>query len=284
MRNDPDVQAAVHGYRLIMPTMPTTGRSGELMGRGAGSSLEFQEYREYTPGDDVRHLDWAAYARSDALMVRLYREEISPRTNILLDASCSMATSPAKQTVARQIAAAFLLWTAGVGGSASLTLLDDEKPAVKLTPPELDRLSAVPFVGRTPLPEVFARESGGLRPQAVRILISDFLFEGDPEPVIRAAANGAGALWVVQLLSRWESEPTAFGGRRLIDVETSAEADVVLNATAVADYRRRLKALQESIRDSVRRSRGRFLTLITDDGLPQLCRHDLCQSGWIEPA
>ena len=72
--------------------MPVAGRTGELLGRGTGSSLEFQEYREYVPGDDIRHVDWAAFARSDALMVRLYREEISPRTEILFDASTSMIT------------------------------------------------------------------------------------------------------------------------------------------------------------------------------------------------
>src|SRR5207253_6925536 len=69
--------------------LPVAGRSGELLGRGTGSSVEFQEYREYLPGDDVRHVDWAAYARSDALMVRLYRDEISPRTEVLLDGSRS---------------------------------------------------------------------------------------------------------------------------------------------------------------------------------------------------
>ncbi len=283
MRNDSDVQAAVHAFRLVMPTISATGRTGDLMGLGAGNSLEFQEYREYSPGDDVRHLDWAAYARSDALMVRLYREEISPRTDILLDASCSMATSTVKQTVARQLSAALLLWTTGVGGSAAMTLLDDAKPAMKFGLPELDRLSTTPFVGCMALPDVLAREAAGFRAQAVRILISDFLFEGDPEPVIRTAANGAGALWVVQLLSRWESDPVPFGGRRLVDVESGAEADVVLNPVAVAEYRRRLNAVQNSIREACRRVRGRFVALIADDGLPSLCRHDLCKAGWLEP-
>ena len=40
------------------------GRSGELLGRGTGSSLEFQEYREYLPGDDIRHVDWANAANN----------------------------------------------------------------------------------------------------------------------------------------------------------------------------------------------------------------------------
>jgi uncharacterized protein (DUF58 family) len=89
-------------YQLGLPRTPGSGRSGELLGRGTGTSLEFQEYREYMPGDDIRHLDWSAYARSDSLMVRLYREEISPRMDVLLDVSRSMSTSPAKMQIARQ--------------------------------------------------------------------------------------------------------------------------------------------------------------------------------------
>src|SRR6476646_437313 len=92
MHNDPEVQRAADTFQLGLPRTPSAGRAGELLGRGTGSSLEFQEYREYVPGDDIRHLDWGAYARSDTLMVRLFREEISPRTEILLDASRSMAS------------------------------------------------------------------------------------------------------------------------------------------------------------------------------------------------
>src|SRR5258708_12177625 len=92
MLNDPEVERAADMYHLGLPRNPAAGRSGELLGRGTGSSLEFQEYREYVPGDDIRHLDWGAYARSDMLMVRLFREEISPKTEILLDASRSMAS------------------------------------------------------------------------------------------------------------------------------------------------------------------------------------------------
>ena len=72
--NDPEVQRAADAYLLGLPRTPAAGRSGELLGRGTGSSLEFQEYREYVPGDDIRHLDWGAYGRSDTLMVRLFRK------------------------------------------------------------------------------------------------------------------------------------------------------------------------------------------------------------------
>jgi len=282
MRTDPDVQHAVNAFHLLMPTVRTSGRTGNLLGRGAGSSLEFQEYREYLPGDDVRHLDWAAYARSDALMVRLYREEISPQVEVLLDGSRSMTTGPLKSQTARQLAAAFVLWSSQLGGGGAVTLLDDASVPARITVNDLDRLGAIGFDGRGSPADGVQRLT--LRRQAVRVVISDFLFDGDPEPLIRKCADGAGALWVFQLLSRWESSPTPLGGRRLADVETGDEADVILNAASIAEYSRRLKSLQESLRDACRQVRGVFLVLIADDGLRELCRRDLCGAGLLEPA
>src|SRR5207302_10983766 len=86
MLNDLEVQRAADTYMLGLPRTPAAGRSGELLGRGTGSPLEFQEYREYVPGDDIRHLDWGAYARSDRLMVRPFRAGVRPKTEIPPDA------------------------------------------------------------------------------------------------------------------------------------------------------------------------------------------------------
>src|SRR6185295_11749770 len=85
----PAVRAAA--FRLTLPRMPLGGRVGERLGSGTGSSLEFQDYRSYAPGDDLRHVDWAAYARSELLAVRLYREEVAPRVDLVIDCSRSMA-------------------------------------------------------------------------------------------------------------------------------------------------------------------------------------------------
>ena len=87
----PVLKAASH-YKLAIPRTPIGGRVGEVMGTGVGSSLEFQDFREYVPGDDLRHVDWNAYARSDTLTIRLYREEVRPMVDIVVDVSRSMTT------------------------------------------------------------------------------------------------------------------------------------------------------------------------------------------------
>jgi uncharacterized protein (DUF58 family) len=282
MRNDPEVWQALHRYQLGLPRIPVVGRAGEWMGRGTGSSLEFQEYREYLPGDDIRHLDWAAYARTDALMVRLYREEISPRTEIYLDASRSMAVGDgAKAHVARQLAALFLQLAARLGARPQLHLLNDDRPLRGGSLEILDSLPQVPLTGVTPFPELLAAGLVPLRPQSVRIVISDFLFPHDPEPVIRQFAAGAGALWIIQLLSAWEADPTEMGGRKLIDVETAAAADLLIHRQAIAAYKARLTRLQEELLRQCRRVHAPAAILTAERGLGTLCREELCLVGML---
>lgn len=60
-----------------------------------GSSVEFSEYRKYVQGDDLKHVDWKAYARTEKLYVKLYEEETNLKATILLDTSASMAYSSA---------------------------------------------------------------------------------------------------------------------------------------------------------------------------------------------
>src|SRR3954463_16259934 len=78
-------------YALGQPRRTLLGVAGGAMGPRAGSSLEFKDHRPYEPGDDLRHIDWSAYARSDQLSVKLFREEVTPHLDVVLDGSRSMA-------------------------------------------------------------------------------------------------------------------------------------------------------------------------------------------------
>lgn len=285
MRNDPEVRQVVNTYALGLPRMPTAGRSGELLGRGTGSSLEFQEYREYLPGDDIRHVDWAAYARSDALMVRMYREEISPRTEILFDASRSMTTGEGvKARVTRQLTASFAQMCGRIGGRPTLIPLVDERPIRTLGIEALDQIETMPFEGVSTLTELLDEQAVPLKPQAVRIVVSDFLFPHDPGSLIRRLAAAASALWVIQLLTAWEADPTELGGRRLVDIEGGAETDMLINRQAITGYTERLTRLQTELSRACRRVHAPFVTLIADRGLLDLCREDLCGVGILRVA
>jgi uncharacterized protein (DUF58 family) len=77
-------------YALQIPQVAAGGWTGSRSGRRAGSSIDFQDYREYQPGDDLRFIDWGIYSRSDRLVVKLFREEVTPHLDLILDGSASM--------------------------------------------------------------------------------------------------------------------------------------------------------------------------------------------------
>src|SRR4051794_30985311 len=72
------------------------GQAGAWVGVGSGSSIDFQDHRPYLPGDDPRYIDWRAYARTGHYIMKLYREEVSPLVDLVLDASASMFFDSAK--------------------------------------------------------------------------------------------------------------------------------------------------------------------------------------------
>src|SRR6516164_5404978 len=105
-------------YALRLPRPTPRGATGAAMGQRAGSSLEFKDYRDYQIGDDLRHIDWNAFARSDQLSVKLYREEITPHLDLVLDVSRSMAledTAKARATLALAACLATAAANAGFG-------------------------------------------------------------------------------------------------------------------------------------------------------------------------
>ncbi len=292
MRHDPEVQRALSAYQLGLPRMPVAGRAGELLGRGTGTSLEFQEYRPYIPGDDIRHLDWAAYARSDTLMVRLYREEISPRTEILLDTSRSMtshnpiATSnkppsapPIKSLVAKRLASLLALLAGKLGGRPTISLLGDSRPIESIHLDRLDMLADMPFAAQTSLPELLEANQLSLRRQSVRVVISDFLYPHDAQSLIKKLATETSALWIIQLLNAWELNPSPLGGRRLVDLESNAQIDIQINEKAITEYSARFRRCQEELARNCRRVHAAYVTLVADRGLAALCREDLCAAG-----
>ncbi|MCU0782165.1 MAG: DUF58 domain-containing protein, partial [Akkermansiaceae bacterium] len=98
MLEDAARQAAACAARLRLPLRARVwqGAAGELAGSGTGASMDFQDHRPYFPGDDPRHINWQAYARTGNYTMKLYREEVRPAVDLLLDVSASMFLTPDK--------------------------------------------------------------------------------------------------------------------------------------------------------------------------------------------
>ena len=82
--------AQLLGGRLTLRGIVEGTLSGQHRSPRQGVSLDFAQHRDYALGDDLRHLDWRAYAKSDRLVVKQYEEETNLRAFFLLDRSMSM--------------------------------------------------------------------------------------------------------------------------------------------------------------------------------------------------
>lgn len=207
--------------RLPLRSRVWKGQAGEFLGAGVGSSLDFQDQRTYVPGDDPRHINWQAYARTGNYTMKLYREEVRPVIDLVFDCSASMFFEPRKAQRSCELFY-FLSESASRAGAALRTYLlvagnmrpipyeaiithqwwndaqtlQEEDPA---SPPSLEK---IPF-----------------RPNAFRVLISDLLFISDPNHIIRLLGQRQGSPVLFAPFTRAEADPDWHGNYEFIDSE-----------------------------------------------------------------
>ncbi|MFN0205880.1 MAG: DUF58 domain-containing protein, partial [Planctomycetota bacterium] len=257
-RPSPEVHKCSAIYRLALPEQAGRGIAGEHLGRGTGSSLEFQDRRTYSAGDDVRHIDWRAYGRTDQLFVRVYREEIQPRVEVLLDISKSIAIDEKKAKTAIDTAALLYKLAKAGGFTAKFITLSD-----RAEPLEIENLETVgiDMNGRRPLAETAREAFGWLGNGALRFLISDFMSPHEAPSLVRPLAARAGKLTLIQILTKEEREPAAGEALRLTDSESDEFVDLILDESTIRDYKKRLQRLASALDQECRRARGQFVSL-----------------------
>lgn len=261
-----------------MPRGPLGGRIGERLGSGTGSSLEFQEYRPYSPGDDLRHVDWAAYARSETLAVRLYREEVAPRIDLVLDVSRSMAVTEQKHRAYGELSALLACACASTVADSRIITSSTLQPQPLHAAEDIERFLACD-ASLSALEEVHLP----LRRRSLRVVVSDFLFPHDADVLVSRLARDSALLTIIQLTLREESEPVASGGRRLVDVEGRGELDLVLDETAIREYRARFNRLRQGLSTASRRVGARFAHVAAGGPVRDVARA-LASAGVLEPA
>jgi len=144
-----------------------------------GFSVEFSEHREYVPGDELRHLDWRAFARSDRYYIKLYEQETNLRATIVLDTSASMRFAN-KLDYAKHLAACLAYLLAMQQDLAGLVAADEsvrvELPPAS-SPAHLDRLfkalESIEPANSTQLVQHLHSLSDRLARRSLVILLSD---------------------------------------------------------------------------------------------------------------
>ncbi|MEZ0327291.1 MAG: DUF58 domain-containing protein [Fimbriimonas sp.] len=286
---DPREFRLLDGLRLN-PRKYFQGRvRGERLTKKKGISIEFADYREYTEGDDLRHLDWNVLARLDTPVMRTYQDEEDLALHLLLDVSPSMEFGdPPKLDTAKQLGAA-IAYVALNGGDAVFPRalgLRQQTPrplrgrvgyprlatwAENLKPPEQTAETLSKAL------KAFAASSARA---GIVLILSDGL---DPEApnAIRALGGRGHEVWLLQLLSDVEMDPDLEGDLRLLDGEGGLPIEITANGMVLKEYRKRLQAHNEQLAEAVRRSGGRYELIVGNKPMEKVLKDVLKRQGWL---
>ena len=283
---DPSVLAGISGLDLIAKTVVDGFVAGLHRSPDFGFSQEFAEYRAYTPGDDLRHVDWNVFARTERAYLKRYRGETNSILTILLDASNSMnftSHQVNKMDYARYTAASiFYLALINQRDAAGLIVFDDEvrsyiRPSTRQG--QLHRLlsgleHAEP-AARTDFAKPLFHFQQFLRRRGLVVFISDFY--DSPEKIIRTVEPlrfHGNEVVLFHVLDPREIEPKFGEPATLIDLETRERMEITPEY-AHDDYRKKMARHLEELRDLARGSGMDYYLLVTDRPLDDALREYL---------
>ncbi len=189
---DPEVLARVSTLKLRALNLVEGLLSGHHRSRHKGSSVEFAEYKDYSPGDEIRHIDWKVVGKTDKYHVKQFEQSTNLKCTLLLDCSGSMGyispnqTGLTKMDYARTLAASLSCLLLKQFDAVGLTLFNDE--AVHHIPPRsktshlqhiLHGLSTIEPQGITRVDKVIEKLVERLKNRGMLVLISDLFARED---------------------------------------------------------------------------------------------------------
>lgn len=256
-------------YGLTVPRKVQIGLVGSQLGGRCGSSLEFMDHRQYMPGDDLRSIDWNAYARSNKLSIKLYRDEVLPHLDLVIDGSRSMTLPGTPKNQAALGLAALLAQAARNNnythhvwhvGQACRRIENGNLAPVLWEGLEFD------FSGSCA--ESFRRTLPFWKPRSIRIFISDLMWLGDPHAVLSMLCDQSSAVFILQLLAEEEIRPPQSGNIRLLDYESNQYLDIHVDSIALKRYQENLSRHQSNWNRACTQAGAVMQTLAAEEIVP----------------
>ena len=245
---DPEFLRKLEQLELVSRRIFVGRMKGERKSKRRGSSVEFADHRQYSVGDDLRHIDWNVYGRLDRLFLKLFLEEEDLHFYLLLDTSLSMDFGePTKLRYGKQVAAALAF--VGLVNHDRIVLdafssnLEAGIPGVRgrsqmwRVVQYLDGLNANGAGDLTAAAKSFAIKRTG---KGVVVVISDFLDKRGYADALRYLLARNMDIHVIHVLAREEVQPELAGDLRLVDAEDDDEAEITVSAPLLKRYKENL--------------------------------------------
>ena len=250
---DPATLASISGLDLVAKTVVDGFVAGLHRSPDFGFSQEFAEYRAYSQGDDLRHVDWNVFARTEKCFLKRYRGETNTQLLVLLDTSASMAYGShavTKLDYARFVAASLCYMANGQRDAAGLIVFDED--VVNYVAPstrqgQLFRLlhaieKAEPGT-RTDFSKPFFHFQNFLRRRGIVVVLSDFYEQ--PEKIIETVQPlrfHGNEVIMFHVLDPQEIQPKFREPVLLVDMENAASSLEVSPEYARHEYREKIDA------------------------------------------
>lgn len=275
-----------------LDTQTRSGQSGEKTARRRGSSTEFADHRNYVPGDDLRRMDWFAFARTGTPVLKQYHADEDACARVLLDHSASMGFgTPTKLDAAKRLAGALAyLWLTsgqrfqlvgerslprpeGAGGVEENSLLAyPARRGPRAVAVSFSEIEALMPSGGTALASWIRSLARSARRPGLLIVISDFFDPGELLLALDLARSRGHELGLVQVLAPEDLNPTLAGDLQLQDAETGQLVSVSVDAAALDAYAATLDALTRTLAEWARKRGQRFIRVASDDDLSRAVR------------
>jgi uncharacterized protein (DUF58 family) len=254
-----------------------------------GASIEFKDFREYSPGDDPRTVDWSVYARLGELVIKLFRQEEELDLWILMDCSRSMDFGGAgKFDHARRIAAALAYIGMCNMDSAGVVPFSDELATGRTRLRGrgkvfglLDYLQGLRADGRTDLSSIMRKYVSRVRRPSLVVILSDFYGLQSACRAIDQLRFYKHQVFVIQIASPWELDPPIRGEMRLEDCETGEHEDLTVTDSMLRRYKEAFERFTKDLRAySMRHSIGCAMTR-SDAAFDDFIRQILQRGGLL---
>lgn len=255
---------------------------GRWKHRKSGSSMEFQDYRNYEKGDELRKIDWNYYGRSRELMVKTYNDERKKIVNIFLDNTKSMDFGQSNKYI-RALETAFYLISIIVKGydDVRLYFLDGNAPTyidfTKNSHPDqiYDIFSQIKI---SESEDYFSRFMEISIRRGNSIVISDFYSDSIDE-FLEHISLGVMCGTCFNILTKEELNPDYRGLSRLIDSENASKREINIDAHVVKKYKEIVDKHLESIVQSTVRWGFMYSLINPEKELETIFFHDMVNLG-----
>ena len=271
---DPDFLQQANAMRVVARRVAPAGRWAEHRSRDRGQGMEFRDYRPYSPGDELKTIDWNVYRRLGRFVVRLFEEMEDLPIYLMPDLSKSMWHDESPRAVtAMKVAIAF----AAIGLDQHdrvgvLPFSDDLDSTIRPTsgrgrlPLIADALTRAAERAKqspkgTDLSESLAKLRGLRMREGLLVVISDFFDPHGIEVMMKELKRTRHRPLLIAISHQQDREPEIEGDVRVRDCETGETQDVSVTSTVLEGYRKAYDAHFERLQEFARSRRGNLLFL-----------------------